>query len=103
MGSGKGNPEYWVAVVKQNRVMFEVAGIPVEEAKECLKMCSYKLPIRTKIIKNKGQVAKYIHKDVGDTEILPDTTQATVEVVHSGNEVNVGAVTDKSEKKGSIR
>lgn len=48
MGSGKGSPEYWVAVVKPGRVMFEMAGIPLETAKEALRLASYKLPIKTK-------------------------------------------------------
>jgi len=51
MGSGKGSPEYWVAVVKPGRVMFEMAGIPEEVAKEALRLASYKLPIRTKFVK----------------------------------------------------
>ncbi|MCI2056718.1 MAG: 50S ribosomal protein L16 [Oscillibacter sp.] len=50
MGSGKGNVEYWVAVVKPGRVMFEIAGVPEEVAREALRLASYKLPIKTKII-----------------------------------------------------
>ncbi len=48
MGSGKGSPEFWVAVVKPGRVMFEMAGIPEEVAREALRLASYKLPIKTK-------------------------------------------------------
>ena len=51
MGSGKGSPEYWVAVVKQNRVMFEMAGVPEETAREALRLASYKLPCRCRVIK----------------------------------------------------
>ena len=51
MGSGKGSPEYWVAVVKPGRVMFEIAGVPEETAREALRLASHKLPIRTKIVK----------------------------------------------------
>ena len=51
MGSGKGNPEYWVAVVKKNRVLFEIGGVPEEMALEALRMAAYKLPIKTRIIK----------------------------------------------------
>jgi large subunit ribosomal protein L16 len=51
MGSGKGNPEYWVAVVKKNRVMFEIGGVPAEVAQEALRLAAYKLPLKTKIIK----------------------------------------------------
>ena len=50
MGSGKGAPEYWVAVVKPGRVMFEMGGIPEETAKEALRLASNKLPIRCKIV-----------------------------------------------------
>ena len=50
MGSGKGNPEYWVAVVKPGRVMFEMAGIPEETAKEALRLAMHKLPIKTKFV-----------------------------------------------------
>ena len=51
MGSGKGAPEYWVAVVKPGRVMFEIAGVPEETAKEALKLATYKLPLKCKIVK----------------------------------------------------
>ena len=50
MGSGKGSPEYWVAVVKPGRVMFEIAGVPEEVAREALRLASHKLPIKTKVI-----------------------------------------------------
>ena len=50
MGSGKGSPEYWVAVVKPGRVMFEIAGVPEETAREALRLASHKLPIKCKII-----------------------------------------------------
>ena len=50
MGKGKGAPEFWVAVVKPGRVMFEVSGVSKELATEALKLCSYKLPIKTKVV-----------------------------------------------------
>ena len=50
MGSGKGSPEYWVAVVKPGRVMFEIAGVSEEIAREALRLASHKLPIKTKIV-----------------------------------------------------
>ncbi|MBR6033210.1 MAG: 50S ribosomal protein L16 [Clostridia bacterium] len=50
MGSGKGNPEYWVAVVKPGRVMFEMAEIPEETAREALRLAMHKLPIKTKFV-----------------------------------------------------
>ena len=51
MGSGKGSPEYWVAVVKPGRVMFEIAGVPEETAKEAMRLAQHKLPVKTKFIK----------------------------------------------------
>ena len=51
MGSGKGSPEYWVAVVKPGRVMFELAGVSEDVAREALRLASHKLPIKTKVIK----------------------------------------------------
>ena len=50
MGSGKGSPEYWVAVVKPGRVLFEVTGPTPEDCKEALRLASHKLPVTTKII-----------------------------------------------------
>lgn len=50
MGSGKGAPEYWVAVVKPGRVMFEIAGVPEEDAKEAFRLAMHKLPIKCKVI-----------------------------------------------------
>lgn len=52
MGSGKGSPEYWVAVVKPGRVMFEIAGVSEEIAKRALRLAAYKLPIKCKIAEN---------------------------------------------------
>ena len=49
MGSGKGSPEYWVAVVKPGRVMFEVQGVPEDVAKEALRLAMHKLPLKCKI------------------------------------------------------
>ena len=51
MGSGKGSPEYWVAVVKPGRVMFEIAGVSEDVAREALRLASHKLPIRCKFVK----------------------------------------------------
>jgi large subunit ribosomal protein L16 len=50
MGSGKGNPEKWVAVVKPGRVMFELAGVSEEVAKEAMRLAAHKLPIKTKFV-----------------------------------------------------
>ena len=50
LGSGKGSPEYWVAVVKPGRVMFEIAGVPEETAREAMRLAMHKLPIKCKFI-----------------------------------------------------
>jgi len=50
MGSGKGSPEYWVAVVKPGRVLFEIAGVSEEVAREALRLAAHKLPCQTKFI-----------------------------------------------------
>ena len=54
MGSGKGSPEYWVAVVKPGRIMFEMEGVAEEVAKEAMRLAGHKLPIKTKFI-TKGE------------------------------------------------
>ena len=51
MGSGKGSPEYWVAVVKPGRVLFAIAGVPEADAREALRLASHKLPIKCKIMR----------------------------------------------------
>ena len=55
MGSGKGSPEYWVAVVKPGRIMVEIAGVSEEVAREALRLASHKLPIKTKIVKREAE------------------------------------------------
>ena len=55
MGSGKGAPESWVAVVKTGRVMFEIAGVSEEVAREALRLASHKLPVKCKIVKNESE------------------------------------------------
>lgn len=56
MGKGKGSPEYWVAVVKPGRVMFEIGGVSEEVAREALRLASHKLPIKTKIVTREEEV-----------------------------------------------
>ena len=58
MGSGKGAPEYWVAVVKPGRVMFEIAGVSEEVAREALILAVHKLPIKCKIVTKESEVAE---------------------------------------------
>lgn len=57
MGSGKGAPEYWVAIVKPGRVMFEVAGVPEDVAREALRLAMHKLPCKCKFVKREEMEA----------------------------------------------
>jgi len=58
MGSGKGSPEYWVAVVKPGRIMFEMDGITEEQAREAMRLASHKLPIKCKFVKKDVETAE---------------------------------------------
>ena len=58
MGSGKGAPEYWVAVVKPGRVLFEIAGVSEEVAREAMRLAGHKLPCKTKFIKKEEEVSE---------------------------------------------
>jgi len=58
MGKGKGAPEYWVAVVKPGRIMFEAEGVPMEVAKEALRLAAQKLPVTTKFIVRRDYAAE---------------------------------------------
>ena len=64
MGSGKGSPEYWVAVVKPDRVIFEIAGVDEETAREALRLASYKLPIKCKFIARETEAAESAESEV---------------------------------------
>jgi large subunit ribosomal protein L16 len=55
MGSGKGSPEYWVAVVKPGRILFEIAGVEKEDAYEALRLAMHKLPLKCKVIKKETE------------------------------------------------
>ncbi len=56
MGSGKGAPEYWVAVVKPGKIMFEMSGVPEAEAREAMRLAMHKLPVKCKFIKREEEV-----------------------------------------------
>ena len=58
MGSGKGSPEYWVAVVKPGRVLFEIAGVSEAVAREALRLASHKLPCKTKIVRKEVETTQ---------------------------------------------
>lgn len=65
MGSGKGSPEYWVAVVKPGRVMFEIAGVEEAVAREALRLASHKLPIKCKFMKREEAITEGGVQDEG--------------------------------------
>ena len=62
MGKGKGNPEFWVSVVKRDRIICEVEGLPEDRAKEVLKLASYKLPFKTKFVKKELKQAVAVNE-----------------------------------------
>jgi len=66
MGSGKGSPEYWVAVVKPDRVLFEMAGISEADAREALRLASTKLPIKCKFVKKSDMAGKAVAEQGGE-------------------------------------
>ena len=65
MGSGKGSPEYWVAVVKPGRILFEVAGVNEETAREAIRLAAHKLPCKTKFIAREGLDAAASADEIG--------------------------------------
>ena len=75
MGSGKGSPEYWVAVVKPGRVMFEIAGVSEDVAREALRLASHKLPIKTKVVKREVVESQ-------EEQILLQGDQLLVQLLH---------------------
>jgi large subunit ribosomal protein L16 len=76
MGSGKGNPEFWVAVVKPGRVMFEIGGVTEQTAREAMRLAQYKLPIRTKFVRK----ADLTNLDQVEAAPVPDDSSEPVGV-----------------------
>ena len=66
MGSGKGSVEFWVAVVKPGRVMFEMSGVSEEVAKEAMRLAGHKLPVKTKFVKREVEVVEEIKEEGGE-------------------------------------
>ncbi len=101
MGAGKGSPEYWVAIVKPGRVMFELAGVNEELAREALRLAAMKLPIKCKFIKREGDfVVEYDAKkaellrkqelDAADAELAAELAE------NAENAENEGGASDES-------
>ena len=104
MGKGKGAVEYWVAVVKPGRVMFEIAGIPEKIAKEALRLAMYKLPIKTKFIVKEGFIegvtksiwADYVEKEISlEPETAVVNEEATEDDTSEENKVGGDSDEDK--------
>lgn len=86
MGKGKGSPEYWVAVVKPGRVLFEVAGVTEAHAREALRLASHKLPCKTKLVESEREfseeeIAKFAEVQVLD---IPEEMMTEGELVEEG-------------------
>lgn len=86
MGKGKGSPEYWVAVVKPGRVLFEVAGVSEAHAREALRLASHKLPCKTKLVESdrefsEEEIAKFAEVQVLD---IPEEMMTEDELVEEG-------------------
>jgi len=80
MGSGKGSPEYWVAVVKPGRVMFELAGVAEETAREALRRAMHKLPIKCKIASRAEVIKDLVSKGMLDEEGAAKAAQSSVKI-----------------------
>ena len=91
MGKGKGAPEYWVAVVKPGRVLFEVAGVTEKQAREALRLASHKLPCKVRFIESEREfteeeIAKYAEVQVLD---IPDELLTDEELAEQAGEAEV--------------
>ena len=91
MGSGKGSPEYWVAVVKPGRVLFEIAGVSEEIAKEAMRLAMHKLPIKCKFVsrENGAETEPEIVTEA-TTETVTETEPESETVTESDGELNEG-------------
>lgn len=97
MGSGKGSPEYWVAVVKPGRVLFEMAGVPKEIAAEAMRLAGHKLPIKTKFIVSDHQGDVYVpvvNETLADAK---KAAHAAYEQEHAAQEAQASATAENKE------
>ena len=88
MGSGKGAPEYWVAVVKPGRVMFEIAGVPEETAREAMRLAMHKLPIKCKFVAKEEQGGEQLDNTARLKAVKKDI--ARIKTVLRENEIKSG-------------
>mgnify|MGYP000859772954 FL=1 len=97
MGSGKGSPEYWVAVVKPGRVLFELADVSEPVAREALRLASHKLPIKTKFVKREGDFEVELGKKrrgMAEQLAAEEEAAAAEAVAEGGEEAAAGAEKD---------
>lgn len=82
MGSGKGAPEFWVAVVKPGRIMFEIAGVSETIAREAMRLAAFKLPIKTRFILRQQQEVESVDRDESSVDLVePVEAEPVVEMV----------------------
>lgn len=99
MGSGKGSPEYWVAVIKPGRVMFEIAGVSEEDAKKALRLGAYKLPIKCKIAKNEDfdyEAFSKMNFKVVVEDVVEEEIEGEEELIEGEGEEETGGEQDES-------
>jgi len=90
MGSGKGSPDFWVAVVKPGRVMFEIAGVTEETAREAMRLAGHKLPCKVKFIKREGIDPNEIKVYKQKPEPIVTAAPASEDVAETGGEKDEG-------------
>jgi len=84
MGSGKGSPEYWVAVVKPGRILFELAGVPADVAQEALNRAAFKLPVKCRIVpREQSGAAAHMEEDIA-AEAEAELVEAEAELIEVG-------------------
>ncbi len=86
MGSGKGSPEYWVAVVKPGRILFELAGVPADVAQEALNRAAFKLPVKCRIVpREQSGAAAHMEEDIAaEAEAEAELVEAEAELIEVG-------------------
>lgn len=100
MGSGKGAPEGWVAVIKPGRVLFEMAGVSEEQAREAMRLASHKLPIETKFVKRVATaeaIAEEVEEETAAEEARAATEETTPTDVAATSEEPAGEETSETE------
>lgn len=97
MGSGKGSPEYWVAVVKPGRVLFELAGVPMNVAKEAFRLAAHKLPIKCRFVESEREISREEYERFAEvqTDVLESPDEA--EDAESGEPVVIGEEDESDE------